>query len=101
MAKKSKIQKNEKRKELVARYSERRTALVSVMKDPKASPAEKREASAELQRLPRDSSPVRVRNRCNMTGRPRAYNRKFGLSRIAFRDMALRGEIPGVKKSSW
>jgi len=101
MAKTSKIQKNEKRKELVARYAERRAALVSVMKDPDATTAEKREASAELQRLPRDSSPVRVRNRCNMTGRPRAYNRKFGLSRIAFREMALRGEIPGVKKSSW
>lgn len=101
MAKKSKIQKNAKRIELVARYAEKRAALVSVMKDPEATSQEKREAMAELQKLPRDSSPVRIRNRCIMTGRPRGYDRKFGLSRIALREMALEGLIPGVRKSSW
>lgn len=101
MAKKSKVQKNKRRAELVARYAEERTALVAVMKDPEATSVEKREAQAKLRKLPRDSSPVRTRNRCQMTGRPRGYLRKFGLSRIAFREMALKGEIPGVRKSSW
>ena len=101
MAKKSKIEKNKKRRKLVARYADQRAALVSVMKDPEATPDEKREAMAKLRKLPRDSSPVRVRNRCNVTGRPRAYNRKFGISRIALREMALEGVIPGVRKSSW
>lgn len=101
MAKKSKLQKNRRRAELVARYAEKRAALVAVMKDPEATSDEKRDAMAKLRRLPRDSSPVRGRNRCQMTGRPRGYIRKFGLSRIAFREMALKGELPGVRKSSW
>ncbi len=101
MAKKAKIQKNNKRIEIAARYAEQRAALVAVTKDPEATPDEKREATAKLRKLPRDSSAIRIRNRCNFTGRPRAYNRKFGISRIAFREMALQGLIPGVRKSSW
>jgi len=101
MAKKAKIEKNNKRRELVARFAEQRAALVAVMKDVDATPVEKREAMAKLRKLPRDSSAVRVRNRCNFTGRPRAFSRQFGMSRIAFREMALQGLIPGVRKSSW
>ena len=101
MAKKGKIEKNNKRIELTARYAEKRAALVAIMKDPEATPDEKREAMAKLRKLPRDSSAVRIRNRCNFTGRPRAYMRDFGISRIAFREMSLEGLIPGVRKSSW
>ncbi|MEM7246169.1 MAG: 30S ribosomal protein S14 [Acidobacteriota bacterium] len=101
MAKKSKIAKNEKRKVLVERYRERREALKKTIKDPKTSPAERWEAAQALRKLPRDSSPVRVRNRCALTGRCRGYNRRFGMSRIALRELALRGLIPGVTKASW
>jgi len=101
MAKKSMINKNEKRKELVERYAERRAALVAVVKDPNSSFREKLEAQAAIAKLPRDSSKIRVRNRCVMTGRPRAYYRKFGLSRIALREEALKGNLPGVTKASW
>lgn len=101
MAKKGKLEKNDRRAELVARYAETRRGLVEVMKDPKASPDEKRQAMARLQALPRDSAAVRYRNRCQMTGRPRGFVRKFGISRIALREMALHGLIPGVRKSSW
>ncbi|MEZ4424930.1 MAG: 30S ribosomal protein S14 [Gemmatimonadota bacterium] len=101
MAKKGKIEKNEKRQELVQRYAERRRALIAIMKDPDATSLEKREAQAKIRKMPRDASPVRVRNRCQFSGRPRAYLRRFGLSRIAFRDNALEGMIPGVRKSSW
>ncbi len=101
MAKKGKIQRNHKRSQLVEKYAARRAELVAVLKDPQATANEKREAQAAIRKLPRDSSRVRHRNRCQMTGRPRAYIRKFGLSRIAFRDMSLDGAIPGVKKSSW
>ncbi len=101
MAKKAKIEKNNKRIALAARFAEKRAALVAVVKDPEATPDEKREAMAKLRKLPRDSAAVRVRNRCNFTGRPRAYNRDFGMSRIAFREMSLQGLIPGVRKSSW
>ena len=101
MAKKGKIEKNAKRARLIAFYAEKRAELSKIMKDPEATPDEKRVAQAALQRLPRDSSKVRYRNRCQMTGRPRAFIRKFGISRIAFREMSLEGIIPGVKKSSW
>lgn len=101
MAKKGKLEKNDRRAELVSRYAETRRQLVEVMKDPKASPHEKRQAMARLQALPRDSAAVRYRNRCQMTGRPRGFVRKFGISRIALREMALHGLIPGVRKSSW
>ena len=101
MAKKGKLEKNDKRAELIAKYAERRADLVKVMKDPEATPNEKREAMSKLQALPRDSSAVRYRNRCLMSGRPRGFIGKFGISRIAFREMSLEGMIPGVRKSSW
>ena len=101
MAKTSKIVKNQDRKELVARYAERRAALKATALSTTATDAEKQEAYAKLRKLPRDSSPTRIRNRCAMTGRPRAYLRQFGLSRVTFREMALQGLIPGVRKASW
>ena len=101
MAKKSVIARNEKRKRLVEKYRERRDALRKIMKDPNASFEEKMEAMRKLQKLPRDSAPVRVRNRCALTGRPRGYIRMFGICRNQFRELALQGKIPGVKKASW
>ena len=101
MAKKSKVSRNQKRQALVARYSGRRAELVKVLKDPEASFEDKYEAQRKIARMPRDASATRVRNRCELTGRPRSFYRKFGLSRIAFREEALKGNIPGVVKSSW
>ena len=101
MAKKGKIEKNTRRRELIARHAEKRRALTTIIKDPEATPMEKREAQAALRKLPRDSSATRYRKRCQLTGRPRGYIGKFGLSRIAFREDALEGLIPGVRKSSW
>lgn len=101
MAKTSKIQRNEQRKVLVARYAERRRELKAVIRNPQTGDAEREAAFKALRRLPRDSSATRVRNRCSVTGRPRGYVAHFGLSRNMFRDMALNGLIPGVKKSSW
>ena len=101
MAKTSKIAKNNKRKILIERYAERRAELIKIIKDPEASYEEKREAYAKIAKMPRDASATRYRNRCNVSGRPRAYFRKFGLSRIAVRDMAHRGELPGIRKASW
>ncbi|OYT71904.1 MAG: 30S ribosomal protein S14 [Chloracidobacterium sp. CP2_5A] len=101
MAKKSRIAKAEKIKRLVAKYAEKRAKLKEIIRNPNSTYDEREEAQHKLQDLPRNSSPVRVRNRCALTGRPRGYLRKFGLSRIMFRELALRGEIPGVKKASW
>ncbi|MBI8999951.1 30S ribosomal protein S14 [Corynebacterium sp. CCM 9185] len=101
MAKKSKIAKNEKRKEIVARFAERRNELKAIIKNPNSSDEERLDAQYELNRQPRDASPVRVRNRDAADGRPRGYLRKFGLSRVRVREMAHRGELPGVRKSSW
>ncbi len=101
MAKKGKLEKNDRREKLVAKYAAKRRKLTAIMKDANASPGEKRQAMAALQALPRDSAAVRYRNRCQMTGRPRGFIGKFGISRIAFRDMSLHGLIPGVRKSSW
>jgi small subunit ribosomal protein S14 len=101
MAKKSKIAKNEQRKIVVARWAERRTELKETVRRPSSSEDERAEARAALQRLPRDASPVRLRNRDAADGRPRGHLRKFGLSRIRVREMAHRGELPGVHKSSW
>ena len=101
MAKKGKIEKNDKRRALVAKYAERRRELVKVLKEVDATPDEKRQAMSKLQAMPRDSSAVRYRNRCQMSGRPRGFIGKFGISRIAFREMSLEGMIPGVRKSSW
>ena len=101
MAKTSKIVKNNDRKEIVARYAEKRAALKATIVSTTASEEEKAEAGRKLRSLPRDSSKTRIRNRCAMTGRPRAYLRQFGLSRVTFREMALQGLIPGVRKASW
>lgn len=101
MAKTSKIAKNNKRKEIITRYAERRAELLVVIKDPEASYEEKREAYAKIAKMPRDASATRYRNRCAVSGRPRGYYRKFGISRIALRDMAHLGELPGIRKASW
>ncbi|MDV7083270.1 30S ribosomal protein S14 [Rhodococcus sp. IEGM 248] len=101
MAKKSKIAKNEQRKIVVARCAERRAELKETIRRPSSSADERAEARAALQRLPRDASPVRLRNRDAADGRPRGHLRKFGLSRVRVREMAHRGELPGVHKSSW
>ncbi|MDZ7928637.1 30S ribosomal protein S14 [Rhodococcus sp. 06-462-5] len=101
MAKKSKIAKNEQRKIVVARWATRRAELKETIRKPSSSDSERAQAQAALQRLPRDSSPVRLRNRDAADGRPRGYLRKFGLSRVKMREMAHRGELPGVHKSSW
>ena len=101
MAKKSKIARNEQRKEVVARYAERRLALKAAAVDPHRTEAERTDARTALQALPRDASPTRVRNRDAADGRPRGYLGKFGLSRVRMRQMAHRGELPGVTKSSW
>lgn len=101
MAKKSKIIRNEQRKEIVARYAERRAELKEIIRRPSSSDESRIEAQAALQRMPRDASPIRVRNRDASDGRPRGHLRKFGLSRIRVRELAHRGELPGVRKSSW
>lgn len=101
MAKKSNVVKNEKRRALVARYAERRTELRRIIKSPSSTPEQRATAMAELMRQPRDASPVRVRNRDSVDGRPRGHLRKFGLSRVRVRELAHRGELPGVRKSSW
>ncbi|MEO6589359.1 MAG: 30S ribosomal protein S14 [Pyrinomonadaceae bacterium] len=101
MAKISKVVKNQKRKKTVAKFAERRAELKNIINSPKSSIEQVDEAVIKLQKMPRDASPVRVRNRCSQTGRARGYLRKFGVSRIALRELALEGQIPGVVKSSW
>lgn len=101
MAKKSKIYANKRRQEMVERYAERRKELKARSVNPHLSDEERAEAMAALHRLPRNASPTRVRNRDVVDGRPRGYLGAFGLSRVRFRQMALRGELPGIKKSSW
>src|SRR5256885_13745169 len=101
MAKISKIVKNERRKEMVALYKARRAAAKKIINSPKSSPEEVDAAVIRLQKKPRDASPSRVRNRCSQSGRSRGFLRKFGVSRIALRELALEGQIPGVVKSSW
>lgn len=101
MAKKSTIARNEQRAAVVARYAERRLALTSASVDPHLTEAERAAARTALHALPRDASPTRVRNRDVADGRPRGYIGKFGLSRVRMRQMAHRGELPGVTKSSW
>lgn len=100
MAKKSMINRDEKRKKMVAKYAEKRQALKEQFAQA-TDPAEKMDLHRQIQRLPRNSAPSRVRNRCWLTGRPRGYYRDFGLCRNAIRDMAHQGLLPGVVKSSW
>jgi small subunit ribosomal protein S14 len=101
MAKSSKIVKNEQRKKMVTQHAERRAELKKTINNPVSTPEQVDEAVMRLQKLPRDASPVRVRNRCSQTGRPRGFLRKFGMSRVTLRDLARQGQIPGVTKSSW
>lgn len=101
MAKKSKIAAEKRRRETVARYTDRRDALRALVRTSTPGSLQQQAAIRELAALPRDSSPVRLRNRDQVDGRPRGYLRKFGLSRIRFREMAHRGELPGITKSSW
>jgi small subunit ribosomal protein S14 len=101
MAKISKVVKNNVRKEKVALWRERRATAKAIINSPKSSPEEVDAAVIKLQKMPRDGSPIRVRNRCSQSGRSRGYLRKFGISRIALRELALQGQIPGVVKSSW
>ena len=101
MAKKSSIEKNERRRRLVKRYEARREALKTIVMD-QARPIEERfEARLRLAEMPRNANPTRVRNRCEITGRPRAYYRKLGMSRIALRELGSKGLVPGLVKSSW
>ena len=101
MAKISKVVRNNKRKAKVALWSERRAAAKKIIANPKSTAEEVDAAVILLQKMPRDASPIRVRNRCSQTGRSRGYLRKFGISRIALRELSLEGQIPGVVKSSW
>ncbi|MFT4147683.1 MAG: 30S ribosomal protein S14 [Micrococcaceae bacterium] len=101
MAKKSMIAKNEQRKVIVDRYAERRAELKKALVNPESTDEQREEARVALQKLPRNASPVRVRNRDQIDGRPRGTFKKFGISRVRFRDMAHRGELPGITKSSW
>lgn len=101
MAKKSSIARNKKRERLAAKYAEKRANLKAIMASPDSTDEEFYEAQRKLCKLPRNASPVRIKNRCNVTGRPRAYLRRYGLSRLTFREFALSGKIPGVTKSSW
>ena len=101
MAKISKVVKNERRKTMAANYATRRAAAKKIINNPRSTPEEVDAAVVKLQKMPRDASPIRVRNRCSQTGRSRGFLRKFGVSRIALRKLALEGQIPGVVKSSW
>ncbi len=101
MAKISKVVKNNQRKVKVKLWADRRAAAKKTINDPKSTVEEVDAAVVRLQKMPRDASPIRVRNRCSQTGRSRGYLRKFGVSRIALRELALEGQIPGVVKSSW
>lgn len=101
MAKKSQIEKNKRRRKLAARYAERRQALKATARDESLSLEERFQAQLKLAELPRNASPTRVVNRCEITGRPRAYYRKVRMSRIALRELGAQGKIPGLVKSSW
>jgi small subunit ribosomal protein S14 len=101
MAKLSLINRDLKRRETVRKYAAKRAELLAVLSDVRATDDAKAQAREKLQKLPRDASPVRIRNRCALTGRPRGTFRKFGLARNKLREIAMRGEIPGVIKASW
>lgn len=101
MAKNSMKAREETRAKLVAQYAEKRAALKAIISGVDSSEEERWDAVLKLQKLPRDSSKSRQRNRCNVTGRPHGFLRKFGMSRIKVREAAMRGEIPGLRKASW
>lgn len=101
MARQSIVNRETRRRKTVNKFAAKRSELVTILKSSSASEEEKASAREKLQKLPRDASPVRLRNRCALTGRPRGVFRKFGLARNKLREIALRGEIPGVIKASW
>ncbi|HET7766052.1 MAG TPA: 30S ribosomal protein S14 [Burkholderiales bacterium] len=101
MAKLAVVNRDQKRRKTVAKFAARRAALLATINDSKRPDEERQEAREQLQQLPRNASPVRLRNRCKLTGRPRGVFRKFGLARNKLREIALRGEIPGLTKASW
>jgi len=101
MAKTALINREQKRRQTVRKFAAKRAELLAIANNVKLSPEERYEARMKLQKLPRNASPVRLRNRCALTGRPRGVFRKFGLGRGKLREIAMRGEIPGVIKASW
>ena len=101
MSKVALTNRNEKRRKTIKKFAAKRAELMTIINNQKFSPEDRYEARLRLQKLPRDASPVRLRNRCALTGRPRGVYRKFGLGRSKLRDIAMRGEIPGVIKASW
>jgi small subunit ribosomal protein S14 len=101
MAKLALTNREDKRRKVVAKFAAKRAALFAIIQDVQQSEEDRAQARAKLERLPRDASPVRLRNRCKLTGRPRGVFRKFGLARNKLRDIAMRGEIPGMTKASW
>ena len=101
MAKLALINRNEKRKKLVAKFAKKRDALQAIVDDPKASDETRYEARLKIQALPRNANKTRIRNRCALTGRPRGVYSKFGLGRNKLREFAMRGEVPGIVKASW
>lgn len=101
MPKTSAINRNEKRKKLAAKFAGKRAELKATLLNPDTPDEDFYAAQKKLQKLPRNSSAVRIKNRCSLSGRPRAFIRKYGVSRITFRELALSGKIPGVIKSSW
>jgi small subunit ribosomal protein S14 len=101
MAKLALTNREDKRRKVVAKFAAKRAALFAIIQDVQLSEEDRAQARAKLERLPRDASPVRLRNRCKLTGRPRGVFRKFGLARNKLRDIAMRGEIPGMTRASW
>jgi len=101
MAKKSVVNRDLKRRETVKKFAARRKALIAIVEDQKVSEDDRMAARLKIQALPRNASPVRLRNRCALTGRPRGVYSKFGLGRSKLRDIAMRGEVPGMTKASW
>jgi small subunit ribosomal protein S14 len=101
MAKTNMVQREIRRAKIVKRYAAKRAQLKELIRSPKTSPEERAAAQVKFQQMPRDASPARQRNRCAITGRSRGVYRKFGLSRVKIREVAMRGEIPGLSKASW
>ena len=101
MAKTSQVLRDQRREKLIKKFAEKRKALRERLNDPNVSVDEKLEIQEQFAKLPRNSCPTRLNRRCAISGRSRSYYRKFGVSRIAFRELALKGQLPGVRKSSW
>ena len=101
MAKRNMVEREKRRAKIVKKYAQRRAELKELIRSPRTSPEERAAAQARLQAQPRDASPSRQRKRCAITGRSRGVYRKFGLSRVKIREVAVRGEIPGLSKASW